>query len=37
MTTIDVSTSNSLYERAKAVIPGGINGHYGFSVKKKRT
>jgi len=34
MTTIDVSTSNSLYERAKAVIPGGINGHYGFSVKK---
>jgi len=23
-----------LYERAKAVIPGGINGHYGFSVKK---
>ena len=34
MTKYDVSTSNSLYERAKAVIPGGINGHYGFSVKK---
>ena len=34
MTTYEVSTSNSLYERAKKVIPGGINGHYGFSVRK---
>ncbi len=34
MTTNDVSKSNSLYERAKAVVPGGIYGHYGYSVRK---
>lgn len=34
MTTNEVSKSNSLYERAKAVIPGGIYGHYGYSVRK---
>lgn len=31
--TNDVSKSNALYERAKAVIPGGIYGHYGYSVR----
>lgn len=34
MTTNDVSKSDSLYERAKAVIPGGIHGHYGAYVRK---
>ena len=34
MTTNDVTKSNSLYERAKAVVPGGIYGHYGYSVRK---
>ncbi|MFT5894621.1 MAG: glutamate-1-semialdehyde 2,1-aminomutase [bacterium] len=32
--TNDVSKSNMLYERAKAVVPGGIYGHYGYSVRK---
>ncbi len=34
MTTYDVATSDAMYDRAKAVIPGGIFGHYGFSVRK---
>ena len=34
MTTNNISRSDELYERAKAVIPGGIYGHYGFSVRK---
>ena len=32
--TNDVSLSNALYERAKAVIPGGIYDHYGYSVRQ---
>lgn len=31
--TRNVSQSNALYERAKAVIPGGIYGHYGYFVR----
>lgn len=31
--TNDVSKSNALYERAKALIPGGIYGHYGYYVR----
>ena len=30
-----VSKSNAIYERAKAVIPGGIYGHYGYFVRDK--
>jgi glutamate-1-semialdehyde 2,1-aminomutase len=33
MKTFDVSKSNGLFERAKSVIPGGIHGHYGFSLR----
>ena len=34
MTTYDISNSDAMYDRAKRVIPGGIFGHYGFSVRK---
>ena len=34
MKTYDVSKSDGMYERAKAVIPGGIFGHYGYSVRR---
>lgn len=34
MNTNDVSKSDAMYARAKAVIPGGIYGHYGYSVRK---
>jgi glutamate-1-semialdehyde 2,1-aminomutase len=33
MKTFEVSKSNDMLERAKSVIPGGIYGHYGFSVR----
>ena len=33
-TNNDVSKSDAMYHRAKAVIPGGIFGHYGFSVRE---
>ena len=26
----DISESDAWYQRAKAVIPGGIYGHYGY-------
>ena len=34
LTTNDFSRSDAMYDRARAVIPGGIFGHYGFSVRK---
>ena len=34
MKTYSVTKSNEMYERAKALIPGGIFGHYGYSVRK---
>ena len=34
MTAYTVDKSNALYARAKAVIPGGIFGHYGSSVRE---
>ena len=34
MNTFDVSNSGHLLERAKEVIPGGVFGHYGFSVRE---
>ncbi len=34
MNTHDVSKSDELFTRAQAVIPGGIFGHYGYSVRK---
>ena len=34
MTTYKVDKSNALYSRAKSVIPGGIFGHYGSSVRE---
>ena len=33
MTTYDVTQSDALYTRAKAVIPGGVYGHYGYAVR----
>ena len=33
MHTYDVSRSQALYARAQEVIPGGIFGHYGYSVR----
>ena len=33
MTTYDVTASNTLQDRAKAVIPGGIPGHFGKFVR----
>ena len=35
MKTPDLSRSNALYARAKEVIPGGIFGHYGGSVRER--
>lgn len=34
MKTYDVSKSSEMYARAKAVIPKGIYGHYGYAVRK---
>ena len=34
MNTNKFSKSDAMYRRAKAVIPGGIFGHYGFSVRE---
>lgn len=34
MPTYSVTQSDSLYERARTVIPGGIHGHYGYAVRK---
>ena len=33
--TNDVYLSNELYERTKAVIPGGIYGHYGYPLGRQ--
>ena len=33
MHTYDISRSQALYARAQEVIPGGIFGHYGYSVR----
>ena len=33
MKTFEVTASNEMYARAQAVIPGGIYGHYGYSVR----
>ncbi len=30
----DISESDAWYQRAKAVIPGGIYGHYGYSIRQ---